>query len=252
MNMRSRSLALSLCAITLTLPVRAADEKLPSGEALMEKSLEAAGGKAVFAKLHTTVLSGTMEMPAMNLKGTLKNYRAEPDLSLTEIELPGIGKMTEGHDGQVAWAYNAMQGPSLKQGEEKLQAVRGARFHTEDWKADYKAVRTLGLETFDGRECYKVELAPHQGEPFVQYLDRKTGLPAGMTMTAKTAMGDIKAETVISDYRKVEGTLVPHKITQKAAGQVVVITFETITYNVAIPKETFALPAEIQKLVQKK
>ncbi len=252
MNLLSRRLALPLCAITLALPVRAADEKLPSGEALMEKSFEAAGGRAVFAKLRTTVLSGTMEMPAMNLKGTLKSYRAEPDLSLTEIELPGIGKMTEGYDGRVAWAYSAMQGPSVKQGDERLQAVRSARFHTEDWKADYKAVRTLGLEAFDGRECYKVELAPHQGEPFVQYLDRKTGLPAGLTMTAKTAMGDLKAETVISDYRKVEGTLVPHKITQKAAGQVVVITFDTITYNVSIPKETFALPAEIQKLVEKK
>lgn len=264
MNLPARRFALPVCLLSVAIPVLAADTKpkadtpaakvevkLPKAEDLMDKSIKVTGGKAAFAKLKTTVLTGTMEMPAMNLKGALKSYRAEPALSYTEIELPGLGKMQEGFDGTVAWSLSAMQGPSVKEGDEKLQTIRNARFHTEDWKVDCKAVQTLGLETFDGKECYKVEFTPTQGSPILYYLDQKTGLSAGLSMTVKTPMGDMKADMVISDYKKVGETLMPHKITQNVMGQTIVITFDTIINNVEIPKDTFALPPEIQKLVQK-
>jgi zinc protease len=260
MNLTARRFALPACLLSAAIPVLAADTKpkaeapasktevqLPKAEDLMDKSIEVTGGKAAFTKLKTTVLTGTMAMPAMNLKGSLKSYRAEPALSYTEIELPGLGKMQEGFDGSVAWSLSAMQGPSVKEGDEKLQAIRNARFHSEDWKADCKAIRTLGVETFDGKECYKVEFTPTQGSPILYYLDKKTGFSAGMSMTVKTPMGDMKADMVISDYKKVGDTLMPHKITQNVMGQTIVITFDAITNDLEIPMEVFLIPSEVQK-----
>jgi hypothetical protein len=245
---------LSFCAPLLFAayaPLFAADE-LPKADTILDKYVEVTGGKAAYDKLHNEITTGTMEMSAMGIKGTITTYRAEPNKSYTEIDITGVGKVQEGYDGTVAWAMSAMQGPHIKQGDEKAQSAHNAYFHgTEDWKSQYKQVETAGTDTVDGKTCYKVVLTPNQGPPMTQFYDKDSGLLQKMTLIAKSAMGDIEAETTIGDYRKEGDVLVPHKITQSAAGQNIVITIDSVKYNTEIPKDKFALPAEIQALLKK-
>jgi len=42
----------------------------------------------------------------------------------------------------------------------------------------------------------------------------------------------------------------PHKVTQKAAGQEFSISIDKVEYNAEIPKEKFELPAEIKALMK--
>jgi hypothetical protein len=193
-----------------------------------------------------------MEINAMGLKGALLIYRSEPNLTYTEIDFPGLGKMKEGFDGKVAWAFSAMQGPQVKEGDEKLNTAREARFHSENWKELYKQVETLALEAVDGKPCYKVLLTPHEGSPSTNFYDQETGFLVKSIMTLKTAMGEVKAETLTSDYRKVGALLVPFKTALNIAGQAMTITFSSVESNAPIPKGAFELPAEIKALVDKK
>jgi len=226
-------------------------QQLPKAEALLDKFVQATGGQAAYARQHTAIIKGTMEIGGMGLKGSLTVYRAEPNLSYTEIELSGLGKMQEGFDGKVAWAFNAMQGPQVKDGDEKANAMREARFHGENWKEDFKQVQTLGVETVEGRPCYKVQMTPHAGSPSLNFYDRESGLLLKTVATLKTAMGEITAESLPSDYRRTSGLLLPFKVIQKVAGQVITMTFSTVESNVPIPKGTFELPAEIKALLGK-
>src|SRR5689334_14136008 len=84
----------------------AAADDLPKGDAVMDKYVEATGGKAAYSKLHTQVVNGTMEFKAMGLKGKMTIYMAEPDKHYSEIELAGIGKIQEGSNGDVAWTMS--------------------------------------------------------------------------------------------------------------------------------------------------
>lgn len=227
-------------------------QPLPKAETLLDKYIDATGGRALYAKQRTAVVKGTMEIAAMGMKGALVLYRAEPNLSYTEIDFPGLGKVKEGFDGKVAWGFNAMQGPQIKAGDEKANAARESHFHSENWKELYKEVKTLGLETVDGKPCYKVEMTPLQGSPSINFYEQKTGLLTKTVATVKTAMGDISAETVLSDYRKVDGLLAPFKIIQNAAGQVVIISIDSMGSNAEIPTGTFEPPAEIKALLEKK
>ena len=39
----------------------------------------------------------------MGLKGTVISYHTEPDQSLVEINIDGMGKILEGSNGEIAW-----------------------------------------------------------------------------------------------------------------------------------------------------
>jgi len=236
-------------APTMAAPAKA--EALPKAETILDKALEAAGGKAAFEKLHNTVITGSMEMAAMGIKGTITITKAEPDKSLAEIDISGIGQVKEGYDGKVAWEMNPMQGARLKQGDELAATKREAHFHEENWREQYKKAETVGSDTVDGKDCYKLVLTPNEGSLITQYFDKKTGLLAKASQTVSTPMGEIQSDTTISDYRAEGGLLMAHKILQSAGGQDIGITFEAYKFNMDIPKGKFDLPDEIQALTKK-
>lgn len=245
---------LAACAVTVLAAAGArlyAADELPKAETILDKSVEATGGKAAFEKMHNTVITGSMELAAMGIKGTMVITKAEPNMSLAEIDIAGIGSVKQGFDGKVAWEINPMQGARIKDGDELAAAKREAHFHEENWRDDYKKVETVGSETVDGKDCYKLVLTPNEGSPMTQYFDKKTGLLAKSTMTLSTPNGAIDASTVFGDYRKEGDLLVIHKIQQSAGGQEITITLDTYKYNVDLGKDKFALPDDIKALVKK-
>jgi hypothetical protein len=232
--------------------LRAADD-LPKAETLLDKYIEATGGKAVYEKNRNQMMTGTMDFAGMGMKGTVIGYRAAPDKAYAEINLGGVGKIQEGSNGTVAWSLSAIQGPHVKAGEEKVSALQLARYDAEvHWRDVYKSVQTAGVETVDGKECYKVVLTPKEGSPSTRFYDKESGLMIKMVMTLKSPMGEVTVEALAADYRKEGDVLVPHRMTQKTMGQEFTMTIDSVKYNVDIPKDRFDLPPEIQALVNKK
>jgi hypothetical protein len=67
-------------------------------------------------------------------------------------------------------------------------------------------------------------------------------------MIMKTEMGEIPAESLVSDYRKVDGVLMPFLVKQKVLGQEFSVTLQTVQNNIEIPKDRFSIPEEIKAL----
>ena len=246
-----RNIAIGAAMVMSATLARAADE-LPKAETILDKYVEATGGKAAYQKHHSEISKGTLELSALGLKGAVTSYRAEPDKSLTEIDLGSLGKSREGSDGKVFWSLSSMMGPHVKEGPEKAQAMLSAKFNAElNWRDIFKDVKTTGTDTVDGKECYKVELTPADGPPITQCYDKQSGLMVKMTMTAQTPMGDQTVDSFASDYRKEGDVLMPHKIKQSLGGQEIMINIDSVTYNADIPADKFALPDEIKALVNK-
>lgn len=227
----------------------AADD-LPKAETILDKSIEATGGRAAWEKIHNEISTGSMSVGGM--QGTATIYRAEPDKTYTEINFEGIGKMTQGSNGRIAWSNSAMQGPHIKEGDEKESALLEAKFDGElNWRGQYPKVETVGAETVEGKDCYKVILTPKSGSPITRYYDKQSGLPQKMVMNVKGPMGEMTVESVLSDFRKEGDILVPHKLTNRAMGQEFVISIDKIQYNTDIPASKFDTPPEIQALLDK-
>jgi outer membrane lipoprotein-sorting protein len=240
-------------AVVLSLTLARAADDLPKAENILDKYVEATGGKAAYQKHHSTVSKGTFELAAMSLKGPITIYHAEPNKILSEIDLgSSIGKMRDGSDGTVYWSFFAMMGPHVKEGPEKAQAEISARYNAEvNWRDLYKEVKTVGTDTVDGKDCYKVQLTPSAGGPITQCYDKESGLVVKMTMTAQTPMGEQTGDSFFTDYRKEGNILMAHKIKESGAGQEVTISIDSVTFDSDIPADTFALPDEIKALLKK-
>jgi hypothetical protein len=224
----------------------------PSGESLVQRYIEKSGGAEAYAKAKNTAMTGTVTMPAQNISGNVTIFQ-EGEKSYTSMDFAGIGKIEEGYDGEVAWQNSALQGPRILDGDEKISAKRGASMGlVSNWQEVYKEARTIGLEDVEGKPAWKVEMIAREGKPETFYFDRDSGLLVKIATVLTTPMGELKAESSLTDYRPVNGILTPFTMTEKAINQNIVMHFNSVSYNAAIPKERFEAPAAVKDLLAKK
>ena len=243
---------IALALLFTSAPLFCADEALPKAETILDRWVEVTGGKAAFEKRHNEIMHGSMEFTGKGIKGTMTVYQAEPDKNLAVIEIEGIGKIESGSNGDIAWENSALQGPRIKQGDEKAGSLRDGTFNAAlYWRKLYTKAETAGAETIEGHECFKVVLTAKEGKPTTQFFDQKTGLLVKTTVTRNTQMGEITAEVIADDYRKEGDVLVPHKMINRFAGQEFQIQVASVEANVDMPKNRFDLPPEIQALLKK-
>jgi outer membrane lipoprotein-sorting protein len=223
--------------------------ELPSGESIMDKQIEVTGGIDAYKKLKNIVIKGTFEAPGM--KADITVYKAEPNLMLSETTIPGMGKILEGVDGKIAWSYNAVQGAVIKKDEMAELAFINAHFREEEWRAKITKAETIGIETVEGEECYRVLLTPKVGDvPSTNYYSRKTGFLVRTDLKVKLPMGEFNMQMIQKDYKKVGDLIMAHTIIQKMAGQEMKMSHAEIQFNVDIPKTTFEPPAEVKALLK--
>jgi zinc protease len=245
--MRTR---VALLLLVISAPwVRSADEPLPKAEVIIDRFVEATGGKAAYQKCRTEVTTGAMEFVGKGIKGSVRSYKAEPNKTYSVTELEGVGTIEEGSDGKVAWSRSAIQGPRIKSGEEKTTSLRLATFNPDlRLREIYKTIECVGVETIDGQVCYKVVMTPQEGSPDTRYYDKKTNLLVRTSIILKSPMGEVPVESYLSDYRKEGDILVAHKLKQKALGQEFLILIDKVTWNRDLPKDRFDLPDDVKAL----
>jgi hypothetical protein len=231
-----------------------ADAALPKAEAVFDRFIEVTGGKAAYEKLKNRVITATLEMPAMNLKMKMTSYQAgSPDRMYVLTEVPNMGSNEQGFNGEVAWDKSAMMGARIKEGGERAMFMRQATFNPElNWKKLYKEMKTLGIEDVEGKPAIKVEMTSHDGKTDVSFYDKESGLLVKLLTTFSGPAGDMQVESMVTDYKVVDGLKLAHKMKQKIGMQEVVSVFEKIEHNVDIPANKFDLPAEIKELLSKK
>jgi hypothetical protein len=228
----------------------AADQAPPKAAAILDQYVEATGGRAAYKKVHNEITNGTMEFVGKGLKATLTSYKAEGGKSYNVAEIPGVGKIEQGTDGEVAWERSALQGPRIKQGEERAAALREAAFNA-DWRDLFQKAELAGEEDVDGVRCYKVIVTPKEGKPETRYYDKETHLLVKVSKVVKTAMGEIPAQITLSEYKPVNGILSARRVRQAAIGQEFLVTINSIEYNAGLPNNRFDLPEDVKALVEK-
>ncbi len=252
MNRKTHLLAVAACVAMLAPYTRGADEELPKAESVMDRYVEVTGGKALYEKRHSEVMTVEMEFVGKGIKGTLTRYSDSSNNAFSTGQIEGVGKLEEGVYNGQAWENSAVMGPRVKSGAENADAVRESTFNSSlNWRKLYKA-ELAGTEKVNGEDCYKVVLTPlSEGKPQTLFMSKKTGYMVKTKRIAISAMGEIPIEAIASDYKPFDGILYPAKITQNVMGNEISLTMVSLKANEDIPKDRFAPPVEIQKLMAK-
>ena len=234
------------------LPAQQIDDArgLPPARTIIDRYIEAMGGRKAILAHTSSHLSGTMTVTGSGLTGAVEIYGAKPDKSLVKINLGGIGDLFEGFDGINAWSISPMTGPMLTQGKELDEKKFDADFYSDlHDPARYTSMKTVEKMTFEGRPCYKVSLVKKDGGEDIEFFDVATGLKAGAMMTRESQMGPISATQALSDYKKFGELLLPTTMKQSQMGVDQIVKVTMIEFDNVAPS-TFDPPAQIKALIK--
>src|SRR5262249_33494682 len=157
--------AVIVAAFVSSIAAAAPAEALPTADVILDKYVEATGGKGAYERVHTEKWTGTFEFVGKGVKGAVTAFRSRPKKSVNLVELEGIGNIQDGTDGETAWTLSSLQGPRIKQGDERAVTMREALLRAPvEWRKLYKNAETTGVENVDDQACYKVVLTPNEGK----------------------------------------------------------------------------------------
>jgi hypothetical protein len=226
---------------------------LPTAETVLNQYIEATGGKAAYEKLKNRVATGTIEIPAANIKGKMNVTEAAPNKVRFFADLGPLGELKKVTDGKNAWEFSTVQGEREITGEEKDAFLRESDFYQElRWKELYAKVECVAMEDVDGKPAYKIVLTPNSGKPTTQYYDKASHLLVKQTQITAGPMGEVSVDEYGSDYKAVDGVRMPFTITQTMLTQKIVLTITEVKHNVELPADTFRRPAPADEPAKKK
>jgi hypothetical protein len=229
-------------------PAKPSDAKpaagLPSAEQLLDKFIQALGGKPALEKLSSRVEKGTFELPAFGITAPIEIYSKAPNKSAFVIDIPGIGMVRQAFDGAVGWAEDPQSGLRDLTGNELSAAKRDAVFHLNlKIKEYYPKLAVSSRQKVNDRETYVLDATPTEGTPEKLYFDVETGLLVRQDREVDSPVGKFSAEVYLADYREIDGVKLPFSVRQWTSAQEFTIKLQEVKHNVPIEDSKFAKPA---------
>jgi hypothetical protein len=218
---------------------------LPSVDQVLDKYVVASGGRAAWQKLNSRVSKGTVDLPAMNVSGTLDMREKAPDRMLVRVTISG-SVFSQGFDGHVGWSSDPQNGLHEQTGAELAETKREADFyHLLDFRKIYPKISVTGTEKLGEHSAYVVEATPPEGgEPDKIYFDTQTSLPIRVITQHHDPDGSVDAfQEDFEEYHTVDGVKIPFTIHQSNSQVAFTIKIDEVRHNVDLDDGQFAKPA---------
>jgi outer membrane lipoprotein-sorting protein len=243
-----RSFLIAILAASALLLRALPDETPLTADQIVQKHVEAIGGKAKLNAIQTLVVTGTASILGQT-EAPLTIQVKRPNLLRLEITFQGK-KVVQAFDGTIAWTMNPLVNPEPKQSSE--EDTRAAQESSDfiggnlvDYKSKGNSVELVDKEDVEGIPVYKLKITKKSGSVEYDYLDAATFLPI-KTEGKRTQLGqEILYESEIADYKPVEGVLIPFSVKQMVNGRLAMqITIEKMDANVPVDEAVFKIPGK--------
>jgi len=223
-----------------------------TADEVIEKSIAAMGGRAAMEKIKTRSMTGNIALttPAGDIPGTVEITHAAPNKNRTVIKADlsafGAGPLVvdQRFDGTNGYVLDTMQGNRDITGNQ-LDNMKSTSFPHAflTYKAKGMAVKLTGREKVGDRDAFVLLFEPSVGSPVRQFVDAESYLPVKTVIRANLPpMGDIEQTAIASDFRTVDGVMVPFKIEVTSPATGITMTFSKIANNVAVEEKSFVKP----------
>jgi outer membrane lipoprotein-sorting protein len=223
----------------------AVSSALPTVDTLIARNLQAKGGEAKLKAIQTMRMTGRVSIQGMELPMTIAAKR--PNLMRQEMQIQDK-RIVTAFDGQKAWMINPMMGTESPQeltGPQADMAKDQADFDGAlvDWKAKGHTVELVGTEDVGAVKTHKIKVTKKNGQVQYFFLSPDTGLEIKTTTEVLQGGSTMTVETELSDYRSVDGIMLPHALKTAINGTPTAsIVVEKIELNAPLDESTFTLP----------
>lgn len=202
---------------------------------ILEKMIEAQGGRKVLENIKDSTISGSMEMIQMGVTGSMTMYQKEPNKLRTDIEMMGM-MITQAFDGKTAWMTNPQTGSAQEMPEKFAPYIKRQALGLDSLLNPEKYGITYAdkdKETIEGKDYLVLEQTFSDGFKVTYYVNPETYLTYKTKTTTLNQMGvEVVAENFMSDFKEVEGTMVAHSIRVLQDGQEYMkVTITEVIFN---------------------
>jgi hypothetical protein len=225
-------------------PNAKADAPLPTVEQVLEKYVQALGGREALARVTTRVVKGS-RVGADGVLVPEEIYQKAPDKLFVMTTYPSI-TFTSGFDGARAWARDGKGTDQLN--DQFAEALRReAEFYNGVRVRElYPKMTVVSRETLGGRETYVIGAPASDDSKEKLYFDAQTGLLVRRYVEFKTALGPTPVQVDYEDYREVDGVKLPFQLRWSNPRYSWGRKVDRIEHNVSIDGAKFDPPAAKQ------
>jgi hypothetical protein len=233
-------------ALLVLVPALLAAEQAPNPtvDEIVAMNLKARGGVELLRATKSMKMTGTVTSPAGKAKMT--NWVMRPNRKRTETDFGGQ-KAIEAFDGTTAWVSIGGLPPQVIPPSPQLdQAKKQSDIDPPllDYKERGRKVALVGREKVDGADVYHLRISDG-GQVTHYYVDAATGLEKKISNRISDGQMSAQVELRFSDFRDVQGRMVPFTIQQVVDGKAVAETrLESVEFNIPIADALFEMPGK--------
>jgi hypothetical protein len=245
--LRTRAALLGAAALLAAAP--AAAQELPPAAELVDRYVEAIGGRDAVLSPESSRTKGTFEIAAAGLSGELEVVSIRPNRTATTVTIPGMGVIRSGFDGTHGWSMDPMMGARLMSGAE-LESLREQANPLASLRdpSVFPTRETVERTEMGGQPCYRVRLVAVSGRETFDCYHVDSGLLVGQVATQESPMGSNRVTTHLSDYREFGGVMMPTRVVQDLGAMQQVLTIQSVEFG-SVAEAELAPPAEIHALM---
>lgn len=236
-----------ISASLLVLALAAVTASAQTVDELIEKYLQAQGGREKVAAIKSMRMEGKMDM-GQGMQMPIKIAYVSPDKMRFEGTMQGM-TMVQAVDGDSGWQIMPFMGktePEPMSADDVTQAKK--QLESFDPLSRYKelghTLELVGKEDLEGSPAYKLKLTRKDGEVTYAYLDAESYLLVKTAGKSKMQGQEVEAETKIGDYKEVGGILVAHTMESKVKNMPnsMTISFSKVEVNPSLVASDFQMP----------
>ena len=212
---------------------------IPEGvtaSSVMASYIEAIGGKTAVESVQTMLFNAEVTIEGAPFKPTAVMKSMAPNKSSMEMSIAGMGTiMKQKFDGTTGYAEQ--QGMKQPMSEEDVaeQASQKGLFPEAHYTAD--EIELMSLSDLDGTDVYKIKVKG-VSESF-RYYDANSGLLLREEATEEAQGQSVTTITVHSDYRAVDGVMIPFGRKITAGPQVFGFNASEVVVNSGVTEADF-------------
>ena len=218
-----------------------------TADEVIDKYVTAVGGMDKLQSVKTAKITG--KMINANFEIPFARTLKVPDKIYIEMTMQGM-TMKQGCDGTTDWMINPFMGKKdpekLTEGQTKMMKEQ-ADFEGKfvNYKDKGCSAELEGKDTVEGAEAYKIKLTDKDGDVSHYYIDASTYLLLRESSTMKVKDKEVSTDAYYTDYKPVDGTLIPMtiqvKTSTKGMGEQKIV-LDAVELNVAVDDSIFKMP----------
>jgi photosynthetic reaction center cytochrome c subunit len=245
---RGSARPVSVPALTSNAPPRAeaggaaapTDASLPSAEQVLDKYVEAIGGKAALAGVTTRLVKGSR----VNADGSVVStevYQKAPDKVLTVVNYPSVSFFAA-FNGTDGWARDSRGAGEMTKELLILTKRDSEFFFGARFPQLYTGMSLAGKQKVGEQEAYVVSATSSEGGTESLFFDTRTGLLLQRHIEVKTPLGSYPFQIRYEDYRVVDGIKLPFTLHWSRPGLQWSRKITEVKHNVPIEDSKFDPP----------